>query len=318
MSLSSSTPPARFLSDLDRRGLVPTTISKYNLLFRQMQGFAHTKGIRYLREFDLPTVREFCSSWTQGNNTALKKLERLRAFFRFAVESKWVDENPATKIKNPKVKLRPTMPFTPDEMVSILAACDKYPDCYGRTGQWNGRRLRAFVLLLRYSGLRIGDAVALARERLSGNKLFLYTAKTGTPVYCPLPDFAVNALDALERTNGQYFFWSGESAKDGAARDYMRYLNRLFRIAGVKDGHAHRFRDTFAIELLLSGVPLERVSVLLGHTSTKVTEKHYAPWVKARQEQLELNVMRSWTRDSLALASTKGTPEVHEKTGPVN
>jgi integrase len=130
--------------------------------------------------------------------------------------------------------------------------------------------------------------------------------------------FVVNGLEALEQSNKQYFFWSGESAKDGAARDYMRYLNRLFRIANVPNGHAHRFRDTFAVELLLSGVPLERVSVLLGHTSTKVTEKHYAPWVKARQEQLELDVMRSWSRDSLALAATKGTPEVHEKTEAVN
>jgi len=49
---------------------------------------------------------------------------------------------------------------------------------------------------------------------------------------------------------------------------------------GVKfaKGHAHRFRDTFAVELLLAGVPLERVSILLGHTSVKITEKHYAPW----------------------------------------
>jgi hypothetical protein len=26
----------------------------------------------------------------------------------------------------------------------------------------------------------------------------------------------------------------------------------------------------------------------------KITEKHYAPWVKARQEQLALNVRKSW------------------------
>jgi integrase len=138
----------------------------------------------------------------------------------------------------------------------------------------------------RYSGLRIGDAVALSRDRLIGNKLFLYTAKSGTHVYCPLPDFVVNALEAVRFPNEQYFFWTGESIKDGAARHYWRYLNKLVRLANVRGGHAHRFRDTFAVELLLSGVPLERVSVLLGHSSTRITEKHYAPWVKARQEQL--------------------------------
>jgi hypothetical protein len=61
-----------FVADLHRRGLVPATISKYELLFRQMQEFATGKGIRYLQEFDLPTAREFCNTWTQGNNTALK------------------------------------------------------------------------------------------------------------------------------------------------------------------------------------------------------------------------------------------------------
>jgi integrase/recombinase XerD len=38
---------------------------------------------------------------------------------------------------------------------------------------------------------------------------------------------------------------------------------------------------------LLESVPTERVSVLLGHSSISVTEKYYAPWVRARQEQIE-------------------------------
>ena len=58
---------------------------------------------------------------------------------------------------------------------------------------------------------------------------------------------------------------------------------------------------------------MERVSVLLGHGSIRVTERHYAPWVKARQEQLEQDVMHSWERDWLA----KGTPEVHRKNNVV-
>jgi integrase/recombinase XerD len=76
----------------------------------------------------------------------------------------------------------------------------------------------------------------------------------------------------------------------------MGRLRTVFNLPGVPNGHAHRFRDTFATELLLAGVPLERVSVLLGHGSVKVTEKHYSPWVRARQEQLEANVKRTWDR----------------------
>jgi hypothetical protein len=58
---------------------------------------------------------------------------------------------------------------------------------------------------------------------------------------------------------------------------------------------------------------LERVSILLGHQSVRITEKHYSPWVAARQEQLELDVKRTWHTDLVALPETKGTPEVHGK-----
>ena len=71
-------------------------------------------------------------------------------------------------------------------------------------------------------------------------------------------------------------------------------MHRLFTLAEVSNGHAHRFRDTFAVELLLAGVPLDRVSVLLGHKSVRITEKHYAPWVRSRQGQLEADVRRTW------------------------
>ena len=90
----------------------------------------------------------------------------------------------------------------------------------------------------------------------------------------------------------------------------MKYLHSLFQLAGIKGGHAHRFRDTFAVELLLKGVPIERVSVLLGHGSVKITERHYSPWVRARQEQLEADVKRTWGEDPILFSETKGTSEV--------
>jgi integrase len=89
-------------------------------------------------------------------------------------------------------------------------------------------------------------------------------------------------------------------------------------LAEVSNGQAHRFRDTFAVELLLADVPLERVSMLLGHQSVKITEKHYAPWLHARQAQLEADVARAWNDDPLALAQTNGAPALHERQGRPN
>ncbi len=166
--------------------------------------------------------------------------------------------------------------------------------------------------------MRIGDTATCGTDRIPGGKLFLYTHKANVPVYCKLPACVVEALETAPKVTGRYFFWTGEGTQDTAAGNYRRSLRALFKLAGVKGGHPHRFRDTFAVELLLTGVPLERVQALLGHSSIKVTERHYSPWVRARQEQLEADVERSWARDPVLLAQTKGTPEVHEKREAVN
>jgi integrase len=74
---------------------------------------------------------------------------------------------------------------------------------------------------------------------------------------------------------------------------------------------SHRFRDTFSVELLLSGVPIERVSILLGHQSVRITEKHHNPWIRSRQEQLEADVQRAWASDPLVASQVSGTNQVH-------
>jgi integrase/recombinase XerD len=146
----------------------------------------------------------------------------------------------------------------------------------------------------------------LSRDRVAGTNYLSTRRRRARRYLARWPKFVITALDAIERSKEQYSFWSGSSTKEGAARNYLRYLASLFKLAGVPGGHAHRFRDAFAVALLLAGVPVECVSVLLGHSSVKITEKQYSPWVRGRQEQLEADGLRAWERDTFRLASTKG------------
>ena len=58
-----------------------------------------------------------------------------------------------------------------------------------------GTRLRALLLLMRWSGLSISDAVTLERERLNSNdEILVYRAKTGVPVFVKLPPDVAKAL----------------------------------------------------------------------------------------------------------------------------
>ena len=169
------------------------------------------------------------TKWITGALYAVKNIERLRSFFRFCERMKWTSENPALALKAPKVTAK--------------------------------ARIKAFILVMRYSGLRIGDTIALRRDQLVKNHLFLYTQKTGQPVRVPLPDFVVEALKKID--NGEdYFFWTGKNVRSAVA-NWSRYLASVFDLANVKNAHGHRFRDTFATGLLLAGVPIEDVSICL-------------------------------------------------------
>ncbi len=280
----------RFLDDCRSRGLGKQTIAKYELLTREMIAAWGTWGVRAVMNDDVAKFRE---GWTLGPLTAKKKLERLRTFFQFCIVRGWIKSNPAVGIKAPRVVPKPTLPFSEAEVEKILWATEVYPTG-GYYGAGNRTRMRAFVLLLLHTGLRLQDAVTLGFERLTKNRLLLYTQKTGTPVHIPLPPAVMDALAKAVHTSNLRPFWSGQGDPRSATKDWQRSLRRLFKLAGIENGHAHRFRDTFACRLLVKGVPLGEVSILLGHSNTNITQKHYAPWIRERQERLEELVKRTW------------------------
>lgn len=98
--------------------------------------------------------------------------------------------------------------------------------------------------------------------------------KTGAPLYVRVKQPATEALKALP-VDGEYFFWNGHSKLYTAIGNARRTISRVLAVAGVK-GHPHRFRDTFSVSLLEKGEDFRTVQLLLGHTSIKTTEKHYA------------------------------------------
>ena len=146
---------------------------------------------------------------------------------------------------------------------------------------------------MRHSGLRISDTTILEVASLQGNKIRLYQAKTGEHVYVPIPHTVAAALKTIPHKNPLCFFWSGHSKIQAAASLWRKHLAVVFTDAKIEGGHSHRFRDTFAVALLEKGVSLETVSVLLGHQNIKVTQKHYSPWVKTRQDALDKEVRRA-------------------------
>ena len=277
---------AKFLADCEARHLGWEAKRKYrHLLEDRLLGWCDSKGLSNLRHLTVDALRQFRQSWKDSPLYATKNLERLRAFLRFCQQAGWIKQNPATSVKPPKVTQSPTMPFSRDEMKRILDACDSYGG--------NKERIRAFVLTMRFTGLRIGDAIRLSKSQVSDGKVFVRTAKTGQAVTVPVPPQVVKALEKAD-SGAERYFWTGANIRS-AVSNWSRYLGRVFELADIDGGHSHRFRDTCAVELLLAGASVEDVATILGNTPQVVT-KHYAPWVKERQVRLEKLVKESWAQ----------------------
>ena len=295
-----------YLADAVSRSVETSTLKKLETIFRkQFLAWTRVEGIEYLDELELDTLLNFRNTWEDGPLAKQKKQSRVIGFFWACVRRRYLTENPAIGLGKIKVVQIPTDYFPPDEVERIIAATYiRRGDRGGGDVKANQTRLRTMTLLMRWSGLRIRDAVTLERHRLNGDSLLLYQAKTGTPVYVPLPPHVVEALENIPpgpKPNPRYFFWSGNGDPKSAVADWQRSYRRLFKSADIRaaDGerkrcHPHMFRDTFAVEMLLAGVPIDQVSLLLGHASVKITEKSYAPFVKARQVQLQESVRNAW------------------------
>jgi integrase/recombinase XerD len=287
-----------FLEDKQQQGIEPSSYSKVDRLLRiEFLPFCNAKPVQYLDEINLAILEEFRKTWNGVAITRRKKQERLRSFFHYCVRHEWLRKNPALNLSKIKVEQKPTDCFTREEFSKLLDSIPLFGlDSRNPNSDAWRQKIRALIMLMRWSGLRIGDAVTLERKRLlPEDKLMLYTQKTGVPVYVPLKPDVAQMLRELSSSNPKYFFWSGNGNQKSAIGDYQRSFRRLCIHAQLgKRSHPHMLRDTFAVEMLLAGVPLEQVAILLGHSSVKITEKHYSPFVRARQEQVERSVRSAW------------------------
>lgn len=157
------------------------------------------------------------------------------------------------------------------------------------------------MLVMRFSGLAIGDAVQVKPDRLDGEHLTLRRTKTGKAVRVLLPPVLCSRLHALSLLEGGNYFWNrkgGDSDVQTATGNMRRSLRRVFRAAGVPTAHPHQFRHLFVREHLERDVSIETIADLLGN-SVKIIEKHYANWVPSRQRKLDEAVQRTWNTREL-------------------
>jgi hypothetical protein len=93
---------------------------------------ARGMAVHPLTPDDMGRVSE---GWKLRPSTPRKKLERLRSFFKFCVERKWIETNPTSELRPPKEHAIEKKPYEAEELEKIAWAIPLFPakGIYART-----------------------------------------------------------------------------------------------------------------------------------------------------------------------------------------
>jgi len=296
--------------------LDPATLRKYKVLLNdRLLTWCAAHGIHAMKQMESKVACEdFVLSWRDLNpgrnrrnarrtekllarSTKVAELGRLGYFLDYCVNSGWLVQNSAKKVKvESRGRGEPKYGLNPGEYERVLNEANSWTDSWGNPGGRKAKEIQVMVQLLRWSGLRISDAAMLEENqvRKDGNRYTVVIErmeKTGNTVRVPIPQFVGDALQALPRKgmrNGKrYWFWTCAGEPDTCVNAWRNDIAKLIHSAQRPDergryhdpfehrASTHTLRHTFACLALAAGATLQQVKEWLGHTSVRTTEKHY-------------------------------------------
>lgn len=278
------------------QGIKVRVLNMYKRELKRLLDFSESRGLFTVKQaLTIDNLIALRATWVEVYPSSYSRAtvqKHLNHFLGFCYSAGWIERKP--RLSPIKVDEPDTEPLTEAEYKKLIEHA---------TG-----KVRTCIQLMRWSGLAIRDASTLRREDLSFNRdkdlyrIIRERTKTGEPLYIPIPENVAD--DVLEVLNGNpaYVFWNKQKAGASEYRQATHMgeqIKEVFSAAGLQSkGHmiSHRLRATFAVDLLTKSVPLEQVSKLLGHRSVTTTERHYAKWVKGRQDRLDALVSATWTK----------------------
>jgi integrase len=287
---------AAFENELHRRialdKLRESTAVRYRHTAREFKAFLDERKITLLKEVTKPLVECFkvwratrirTRNFSRGATSLALDAAILHRIFAVGVEFEIIEKNPVRMEGRPgDMPERGAQPFSAAQLDKLKQAAG--PDLF-------------MFLLLRWTGMRGSDIVGLTwgDVHFDRREIERITQKRRKPVIIPTHTELLFALETeyegrSPASDDQVLAQTRERGRMTRPRLYQR-CKAMGRRAGIEDAHPHRFRDTFAVDMLARGATPYDIAKLLGDEIATV-EKHYAPFVRELRERVR-NLMET-------------------------
>ena len=199
---------------------------------------------------------------------ANRVLSLLSKMFNLAVEWKWRRDNPAKGVERYQEQKRERW-LSDEELRRLCAVLDEHP---------NTRAANAVRLQL-LTGARLGEVLTSRKDDFDLHRGIWtkpsHQTKQKRTEHLPLSAQALILVTLIIETSdaGSPFLFPGN--KPGQPlREIKKFWSAVMRKAGIANYRRHDNRHTYASHLVSSGLSLEIVGRLLGHTTTTTTKRY--------------------------------------------
>ena len=241
-------------------------------------------------------------------STIKKAYEAINGCFKYAIIKGDIDKNPCIGVTLPKTLKHQEgdIKFYTEEQIELLLKQSTTKYSNGK----NKYRLGYGIQFLLYTGLRIGEALALTwddvdfenktikinknlkqvknrdKNKQGNYKIIIQDStktKSGSRIV-PLNNKSIEALNHIKEITEQYkYVFSTETGNNVSGRTYDTMFRKIQENCGFTEIYGvHALRHTFASLLFKRGVDVKTVSEILGHKDVSVT---YNTYIHLIQEQ---------------------------------
>jgi len=266
----------RYESALNGQKLQPRTVEKYLYTINRLCSWLDETGIGSLLEnITTATLQQYQESMGHlSASTIINNLSTIRNFCRWCIRADLRSDDPTLLLDFPQ-KTRPLpRPILTDELRKLQQALKDVPEGYHRPWEWRRNRLAVYLSL--YAGLRLAEIPALLWDDVDTHNglLIVRGGKGGKDRAIPIHTRLLTELQAIahERAPGRTVVCK----IDGDPLS-IRSVDHIFDRWLVQLGfhiNAHRFRHTFATQMLWGGADLRAIQELMGHEDLKTTERY--------------------------------------------